>query len=174
MKIIAASLSKVVNGLRFTSDGTKILASTTAKRMAVIDIEHGEQIQGYDNCTFNGRDRAAIAVDSTSSVYVATTCPNGRWVVIAKALFEKLSNFRSSRGITVIDLRVPLPLDFIADVRISFVFLCFETNCLNKFFELFSSVAYCQRAWHSVFPQQLAFLSVQPAHFRNSQQRRLI
>jgi WD40 repeat protein len=77
-KIITASLSKVVNGIRFTSDGTKILVSTTAKRLAVIDIEHGEQIQGYDNCTFNGRDRAAIAVDPTSSYYVATTCPNGR------------------------------------------------------------------------------------------------
>jgi hypothetical protein len=80
MQIVTASLSKVVNGLRFTSDGTKILVSTTAKRLAVIDIEHGEQIQGYDNCTFNGRDRAAIAVDPTSPHYVATTCPNGRYI----------------------------------------------------------------------------------------------
>ena len=77
-KIVTASLSKVVNGIRFNSDGTRVLVSTTAKRLAVIDLTHGEQIQEYDNCTFNGRDRAAIAVDPLSPNFVATTCPNGR------------------------------------------------------------------------------------------------
>lgn len=76
---------------------SQILVSTTAKRLAVIDLNQGEQIQVYDNCTFNGRDRAAIAVDPVSPNYVITTCPNGR-------------------GVTIIDLRMPLPLDFISDV----------------------------------------------------------
>ncbi|GBM23014.1 hypothetical protein AVEN_67001-1, partial [Araneus ventricosus] len=38
-----------VNAVRFTSDGSRILASTTARRLAVIDVERGEQVMSYDN-----------------------------------------------------------------------------------------------------------------------------
>ncbi|GFY31832.1 hypothetical protein TNCV_4201401 [Trichonephila clavipes] len=48
--IAALGMNKHVNAVRFTSDGGRILASTTARRLAVIDVERGEQVMSYDNC----------------------------------------------------------------------------------------------------------------------------
>ncbi|KAF8785909.1 uncharacterized protein LOC129959462 isoform X2 [Argiope bruennichi] len=87
-----------VNAVRFTSDGSRILASTTARRLAVIDVERGEQVMSYDNCAFNGRDRAALAADPLNPHMAVCSCVNGK-------------------GLTIFDLRMPLPLDFVYDLH---------------------------------------------------------
>ncbi|XP_014678643.1 PREDICTED: uncharacterized protein LOC106818447 [Priapulus caudatus] len=92
------SLARNINAVRFTGDGTRILATTTARRLAVIDIEHGEQLMSYDNCAFNGRDRTGLAVDPICPNMAVCCCVNGK-------------------GLTLFDLRMPLPLDFIYDLH---------------------------------------------------------
>ncbi|GIX93492.1 WD_REPEATS_REGION domain-containing protein [Caerostris extrusa] len=82
----------------FTSDGARILAATTARRLAVIDVERGEQVMSYDNCAFNGRDRAGLAVDPLCPNMAVCSCINGK-------------------GLTLFDLRMPLPLDFVYDLH---------------------------------------------------------
>ena len=56
----------------------QILTTTTARRMAVIDVEKGDQISSYDNCAFNGRDRAGLAVDPTNPNMAVCCCVNGK------------------------------------------------------------------------------------------------
>ena len=41
-----------VNYLTLTDILPQILATTTARRLAVIDVEKGEQILSYDNCKY--------------------------------------------------------------------------------------------------------------------------
>jgi WD40 repeat protein len=96
--VTTVSLARNINGVRFTSDGSRILATTTARRMAVIDVEKGEQILSYDNCAFNGRDRTGLAVDPASPNMVACCCVNGK-------------------GVTLFDLRMSPPLDFLYDMH---------------------------------------------------------
>lgn len=50
-----------INGVRFTSDGSRLLAVTTAKKLVVLDVERGEQILNYEHCAFNGRERVPVA-----------------------------------------------------------------------------------------------------------------
>lgn len=96
--ITTVSLARNVNAVRFNCDGSKILASTTARRLAVIDISRGEQVLSYDNCAFNGRDRAGLAADPSNPQVVACSCVNGK-------------------GLTLFDLRMQLPLDFLYDIH---------------------------------------------------------
>ncbi|CAB4043102.1 uncharacterized protein LOC110044891 [Paramuricea clavata] len=49
-QITTLSLARNINAVRFTSDGQKVLATTTVRRLAVLDVETGEQIFAYDNC----------------------------------------------------------------------------------------------------------------------------
>lgn len=67
--------------------------------MAVVDVERGEQLLAYDNCAFSGRDRAGVATDPV--------CPS---VAVCVNI--------NGKGLTLLDLRMPLPLDFLYDVSI--------------------------------------------------------
>ncbi|CAH1784215.1 unnamed protein product [Owenia fusiformis] len=100
--VTTVSLARNVNAVRFTSDGSKILATTTARRLAVIDLQRGDQILSYDNCAFNGRDRTGLACDPLAPNIAVCCCVNGR-------------------GLTVFDLRMPLPLDFMYDIHSSII-----------------------------------------------------
>lgn len=97
-QITTSSLSRNVSAVRFNSDGTKILATTTARRLAVIDVGRGDQLISYDNCAFNGRDRTGLAADPICPNMAVCVCVNGK-------------------GLTLFDLRMPLPLDFLYDVH---------------------------------------------------------
>lgn len=97
-QITTMSLARNVNAVRFNSDGTKILATTTARRLAVIDVGRGDQLISYDNCAFNGRDRTGLAADPISPNMAVCVCVNGK-------------------GLSLFDLRMPLPLDFIYDLH---------------------------------------------------------
>lgn len=97
-QITTLSLARNINAVRFTSDGQKVLATTTVRRLAVLDVETGEQIFAYDNCTYNGRDRTALAVNLHSGPnLVVCACVNGK-------------------GLALFDLRMPLPLDFVNEL----------------------------------------------------------
>jgi hypothetical protein len=63
----------------------------------VVDVERGEQLLAYDNCAFSGRDRTGLAADPV--------CPN---MAVSVAV--------NGKGLTLLDLRMPLPLDFVYDV----------------------------------------------------------
>ncbi|PSN29367.1 hypothetical protein C0J52_27415 [Blattella germanica] len=76
----------------------QILAATTARRLAVVDVERGEQLLAYDNCAFSGRDRTGLAADPV--------CPN---MAVSVAV--------NGKGLTLLDLRMPLPLDFVYDLH---------------------------------------------------------
>ncbi|XP_071444368.1 uncharacterized protein [Hetaerina americana] len=97
-QITTMTLARNVNAVRFTSDGSRILAATTARRLAVVDVERGEQLLAYDNCAFSGRDRTGLAADPA--------CPN---VAVSVAV--------NGKGFTLLDLRMPLPLDFVYDLH---------------------------------------------------------
>ncbi|CAG2055080.1 unnamed protein product [Timema podura] len=97
-QITTMTLARNVNAVRFTSDGSRILATTTARRLAVVDVERGEQLLAYDNCAFSGRDRTGLAADPV--------CPN---MAVSVAV--------NGKGLTLLDLRMPLPLDFVYDLH---------------------------------------------------------
>ncbi|XP_049765471.1 uncharacterized protein LOC126094880 isoform X1 [Schistocerca cancellata] len=101
-QITTMTLARNVNAVRFTSDGSRILAATTARRLAVVDVERGEQLVAYDNCAFSGRDRTGLAADPA--------CPHMAVLVNV-----------NGRGLTLLDLRMPLPLDFVYDLHGSVV-----------------------------------------------------
>lgn len=63
----------------------------------MVDVERGEQLLAYDNCAFSGRDRTGLAADPV--------CPN---MAVSVAV--------NGKGLTLLDLRMPLPLDFVYDV----------------------------------------------------------
>jgi len=64
----------------------------------ILDVERGQLVMAYDNCAYSGRDRSGIATDPA--------CPN---MAVSVAV--------NGKGLTLIDLRMPLPLDFVYDVR---------------------------------------------------------
>ncbi|CAB3368969.1 uncharacterized protein LOC135934438 [Cloeon dipterum] len=101
-QITTLTLARNINAVRFTSDGSKILAATTVRRVAVVDVERGDQLLSYDNCAFNGRDRTGLATDPV--------CPN---MAVSVAV--------NGKGLTLLDLRMPLPLDFLYDLHSSVI-----------------------------------------------------
>lgn len=104
-QISSGNQSRNVNGVRFNSDGSKIFATTTAKRLAVIDVSRGDQLISYDNCSYSSRDRTGIAADPICPNVAVCVCVNGK-------------------GMTIFDLRMPLPLDFLYDVHGSLIRDC--------------------------------------------------
>ncbi|RWS01529.1 hypothetical protein B4U79_12775, partial [Dinothrombium tinctorium] len=75
-----SNIARNINGLRFTSDGRRILCATTSRRLTVLDVERGEQINCYDNCAFNGRDgKVPLAADPYCPHFAITT-PDGRFL----------------------------------------------------------------------------------------------
>ncbi|XP_039295947.1 uncharacterized protein LOC111057014 [Nilaparvata lugens] len=101
-QITTMTLARNVNAVRFTSDGSRILAATTARRLAVVDVERGEQLLAYDNCAFSGQDRTGLAADPTQPNMAVSVAVNGK-------------------GLTLLDLRMPLPLDFVYDLHGSII-----------------------------------------------------
>ncbi|KAK7601790.1 hypothetical protein V9T40_009231 [Parthenolecanium corni] len=97
-QITTMTITRNINAVRFTNDGSKILAATTARRLAVVDVERGEQLLAYDNCAFSGRDRAGVATDPICPSVAVCVTVNGK-------------------GLTLLDLRMPLPLDFLYDIH---------------------------------------------------------
>lgn len=86
----------------------------------------GQPIVAYDNCSHSGRDRTGIAADPLCPNMAVTVTVNGR-------------------GLTLIDLRMPLPLDFIYDVGSLFNYFRFYGFFLAPFwrypgFELFKQL----------------------------------
>ncbi|KAH9403819.1 hypothetical protein TYRP_015011 [Tyrophagus putrescentiae] len=94
--VISSGMSRHVYALRYTCDGRKILAVTTTRRLSVLDVERGHLVSSYENCAYNGRDRAALAVDPASPHMAVCAYVNGK-------------------GLTMFDLRMPLPLNFFFD-----------------------------------------------------------
>ncbi|XP_034935657.1 uncharacterized protein [Chelonus insularis] len=94
--------AKNVNAVRFTSDGSRVIAVTNARRLVVIDVEKGEQLLAYDNCAFGGKDRTGLATDPSRPNLAISVAVNGK-------------------GLTLVDLRMPLPLDFIYDLHGSII-----------------------------------------------------
>lgn len=92
------------------------MACTTSRRLSVVDVERGEQLLAYDNCAASGRDRTGLATDPTSPNIAVSVAVNGK-------------------GLTLLDLRMPLPLDYVYDVsnqRENMSLLC-ESNFFIKF-----------------------------------------
>ena len=52
-QVTSGSLARNVNAVRFSSDGRQILATTTARRLVVVDVEKGALLLSYDNCESN-------------------------------------------------------------------------------------------------------------------------
>lgn len=77
----------------------KILAATTARKLAVVDVERGEQLLAYENCAYNasGKDRVGVATDPVCPSLAVCVSVNGK-------------------GLTLLDLRMPLPLEFFYEV----------------------------------------------------------
>lgn len=94
--VINSGVNRHVSTARFTCDGKKILAITTSRRLSVLDTERGMIINSYENCAFSGRERSALATDPLCSYNAVSTYVNGK-------------------GMTLYDLRMPLPMDFLFD-----------------------------------------------------------
>ncbi|XP_071784135.1 uncharacterized protein [Asterias amurensis] len=92
------SLARNIHAVRFTSDGRKILATTSAGRLAVVDVETGAQLITYESCAFNRKDRTGLAVDPKCPNTVVCTCVNGK-------------------GLAVFDLRMSIPRLYIYDLH---------------------------------------------------------
>lgn len=61
-------------------------------------MERGQELFAYVNCTASGRNRSGLATDPVSPNIAATVSKNGR-------------------GITLLDMRMPLPLDYVYEVN---------------------------------------------------------
>ncbi|XP_058799555.1 uncharacterized protein LOC131669018 isoform X2 [Phymastichus coffea] len=71
---------KNVNAVRFTSDGSRVLAATNTRRLVVVDVERGEQLLSYDNCAFGGRDRTGLATDPSGPNLAVSVAVNGHTI----------------------------------------------------------------------------------------------
>jgi WD40 repeat protein len=87
-----------ISAVRFTSDGRRILASITSRKLTVLDLERGEPIHFYDNCCFGTRERLPLATDPLCPHLAVCSCANGK-------------------GLTLFDLRMPLPFDFVFELH---------------------------------------------------------
>lgn len=63
----------------------------------MIDVERGEQLLAYDNCSYNGKDSTNIATDPICPSVAVCVSHNGK-------------------GLTLFDLRMPLPIHFFYEV----------------------------------------------------------
>uniref|UniRef100_A0A131YP65 Wd40 domain protein n=1 Tax=Rhipicephalus appendiculatus TaxID=34631 RepID=A0A131YP65_RHIAP len=77
-QIASMGMTRNINAVRFTSDGSRILAATTARRLAVIDVERGEQVMTYDNCAYDTKDRASLAADPICPNMAVCSSANGK------------------------------------------------------------------------------------------------
>lgn len=102
-QLTSSGAIRSINGVKFTCDGRRILAATSAKRVAVLDVERGEQIQCFESCVYNGRDmRIPIETDPI--------CPH-----------LAVCAYINGRGLSLFDLRMPLPLDYVNDLHSTYI-----------------------------------------------------
>lgn len=101
-KLASPTTGRTITGLKFTPDGTKILASSTSHRLAVLDVHRGHQIQSYENCVGHCRGRAALATDPNNPNMVVCCGPNGK-------------------SLNLLDIRMPLPCEFLFDLHTSVI-----------------------------------------------------
>ena len=95
--------NKNISGIRYMCDGRKILVSTSSKRISVVDVERGDQVQSFDNCAYPAhRERIPLAVDPICPYIAVCSCVNGR-------------------GLSLFDLRMPLPLEFLFELHTSVI-----------------------------------------------------
>lgn len=83
---------KKINAVKFTADGSRILA-TTARRLTIIDVEAGKAVFQYTDCSYSGRERSALATDPNNSNIAICTSSDGT-------------------GLTTLDLRKKDPVHF--------------------------------------------------------------
>lgn len=75
-------------------------------------------INSYENCAFSGRERSALATDPLCSYNAVSTYVNGK-------------------GMTLYDLRMPLPMDFLFDVSLNHYYVF---NKIHSFFFSYSFI----------------------------------
>lgn len=93
--------------------------------MTVLDLERGEPIHFYDNCCFGTRDRLPLATDPLCPHLAVCSCANGK-------------------GLTLFDLRMPLPFDFVFDLH---------DNVIRD-------IVFLNQSWPFVSPHQCALATV--------------
>lgn len=92
------SLGRAINALTFSPDGTKAITTSVSRKVNIVDVERGAPLLAYDNCANPADTRQPLAVHPALPHLAA--CPTV-----------------NARGITLLDLRMPLPLDFIYDLH---------------------------------------------------------
>lgn len=93
--------------------------------MSVLDTETGQQIITYNDCAFSGRERTPLATDPVCPHLAVCSCVNGK-------------------GLTLFDLRMPLPLDFVLDLH---------SNVIRD-------ITFLHQSWPFVKSNQSALLSL--------------
>ncbi|XP_069169465.1 uncharacterized protein [Procambarus clarkii] len=92
------SLARAINALNFSPDGSKAITTSVSRKVNIVDIEKGTPLLAYDNCASPVDVRQPLIVHPSLPYLAACTTVN-------------------ARGITLLDLRMPLPLDFIYDLH---------------------------------------------------------
>ncbi|XP_050692880.1 uncharacterized protein LOC126983809 [Eriocheir sinensis] len=93
------NLARAINALAFSPDGTKAISSSVSRKVVLMDVERGATLLAYDNCASPQESpRQPLATHPALPHLAACPAVNGR-------------------GITLLDLRMPLPLDFIYDIH---------------------------------------------------------
>lgn len=92
------NLARAINSLTFSPDGTKAITSSVSRKVVLMDVERGATLLAYDNCVSPMEARQPLATHPALPHLAACPAVN-------------------SRGITLLDLRMPLPLDFIYDLH---------------------------------------------------------
>lgn len=98
IQLTALSLARSLNSLTFSPDGTKVIATAVSRKVSIIDVERGDPVLAYDNCASPGEGRQPLVMHPDMPYLAACATVN-------------------TKGITLIDLRMPLPLDFIYDIH---------------------------------------------------------
>ncbi|KAK7066262.1 hypothetical protein SK128_008406 [Halocaridina rubra] len=98
VQLNSLSLARALNSLTFSPDGTKVLTTAVSRKVSVIDVERGDPVLTYDSCASPGEGRQPLVMHPDIAYLAACATVN-------------------ARGITLIDIRMPLPLDFIFDIH---------------------------------------------------------
>lgn len=75
----------------------QVIATSVSRKVSIVDVERGTPVLAYDNCVSPGEGRQPLVMHPGQPYLAACITVN-------------------ARGITLLDLRMPLPFDFIYDV----------------------------------------------------------
>ncbi|XP_037784004.1 uncharacterized protein LOC119580129 [Penaeus monodon] len=98
VSLATLSLARALNALTFSPDGSKVIATSVSRKVSIVDVERGTPVLAYDNCVSPGEGRQPLVMHPDLPYLAACITVN-------------------ARGITLLDLRMPLPLDFIYDLH---------------------------------------------------------